>query len=108
MTDRAIRRFRIIKVEGPTDRGLLHQFHDYLYDVELEPGGVYRNEYVKVLVTLFDTAFWAVAERNPRESPYLEEGRARLAHHVIIALQSVLRETSPAFPLRLNPSIEEV
>jgi hypothetical protein len=108
MNDRAIERFRITNVEGPEDRGLLHQFHDYLYDIELDPGGVYRNEYVKVLVTLFDTAFWSIAEKNPRESPYLEEGRARLAHYVIGTLQSLLQKSSPAFPLKLNPTIEEV
>lgn len=108
MTDRAIERFRITNVEGPADWGLLHQFHDYLYDVELEPGGVYRNEYVKILVTLFDTAFWSIAEKTPREPPYLEEGRARLAHYVIVILQSLLQKSSPTFPLRLNPSVEEV
>lgn len=108
MTSRAIERFKITNVEGPADRGLVHQFHDYIYDVELEPGGVYRNEYVKILVTLFETAFWSVAEGNPRESPFLEEGRARLAHYVILTLQSLLQTSSPTFPLKLNPSVEEV
>lgn len=108
MSEAAIHHFRITGIEGPSDRGLLNQFHDYLFNVELDPGGVQRNEHVKVLVTLFDRAFFSVAYGNPRESPYLEEGQARLAQYVITTLLTLLPGSPPAFPLRLNPSLEEV
>jgi hypothetical protein len=103
-----IRRFRITGVEGPSDRGIVDQFHDYVFEVELDPGAPNQTTKAKVLVTLFDTALFALASGNPRFPPYLEEGRVRIAHYVILTLQTLLPYSSPAFPIKLNPTVEEV
>jgi hypothetical protein len=87
---------------------MLNQFHDYLFEIELDPGSPYNTEKSKVLVTLFDTAFFALGSGDPSDSPYLEVGRARIAHYVITTLKTQLPYSSIEFPLRLNPTVEEI
>jgi hypothetical protein len=108
MDNRTIKRFRITNVEGPSDRGNLNQFHDYIFEIDLDPGSPYELIKAKILVTLFDTAFFALRPGDPRQSPYLEEGRSRLAHYVISTLHSLPPFSASAFPMKLNPTVEEV
>lgn len=108
MDSTTIKRFRITNLEGPSDRGMVDQFHDYVFEIELDPGPPYQTTKAKVLVTLFDTAFFALGRGNPRVSPYLEEGRARITHYVVNNLQTLLPYSSPTFPIKLNPTIEEI
>ncbi len=108
MDSMKIKRFRIKIINGPTDKGNLNQFHDYLYEIELDPGSPYNTEKNKVLVRLFDTAFFALGGGDPSLAPYLEAGRARVAYYVIAALKKQLPYSSVEFPLRLNPTLEEI
>lgn len=108
MDNRLIKCFRITNVEGPSDRGNLDQFHDYIFELELDPGSPYKPIKAKALVTLFDTALFALGPDNPRQSPYLEEGRLRIAQYVISTLQSLPPFSASAFPMKLNPTVEEV
>lgn len=103
-----IKRFRITNIIGPSDRGILEQFHDYLFEIEFDPGHPNKIVKSKVLVTLFDTALFALGPGDPRVSPHLEEGRARIAHYVITTLKTQLLHSSHTFSTKLNPTVEEV
>jgi hypothetical protein len=105
---RKVERFRITEIKGPSDRGFLNQFHDYLFKIELDYGGAFKSEEVQVLVTLFDSAFFSLAHGDPHNPTFLDEGKHRLAHYVTGQLQGLLVDSSPGFPLRLNPTVEEV
>jgi hypothetical protein len=108
MDSRTIKRFRLKIMKGPIHRGVLNQFHDYLFEIELDPSSPYNTEKSKVLVTLFDTAYFSLAPGDPEVSPFLEEGRVRIAYYVITTLQSQLPYSALDFPLHLNPTVEEI
>jgi hypothetical protein len=102
-----IARFRIASLEGPFDTGTLNQFHDYILEVELDPGGVYHTQRGKVGVRFFDTAHWALGADDQAVIPFEQQARARVAHYVIRALQRQLPTGPSIFPLRLQPTVEE-
>ncbi len=100
-------RFRITSVEGPFDTGVLNQFHDYILEVELDPGGVYHTQRGRVGVRFFDTAHWALGADDQAVISFEQQARARVAQYVIRTLQSQLPTGSSIFPLRLQPTVEE-
>ena len=104
----AFRRFHITSVEGPFDRGTLNQFHDYVFESELDPGGVYRPQFGKVGIRFFDTAYWALWSSDLEEIPLEEQAKARVAYYVIQTLRSVLPTSASVFPLSLQPTVAEV
>jgi hypothetical protein len=104
----AIQRFQIKSVEGPFDRGTLNQFHDYVFEIELDPGGVYRHQFGRVGIRYFDTAYWALWSTDLEGVPLEEQAKARVAHYVIQTLRSVLPTSASVFPLSLQPTVAEV
>lgn len=109
MTDvRAFKRFRIKSIDGPFDRGTFNQFHDYIFEIELDPGEPYKSQVGRVGIRFFDTAYLALASDDPSVIPFAQQARARATHYVIASLQSLLQTAGQIFPLALQPTVEEV
>ena len=108
MNARSIKRFRITALEGPSDRGTLNQFHDYVACLELDPGPPYLTEQANAVVTLFDTKLWSLASGDPRQPPYVEEGRSRIAHYLIEKMTSILPLPGAHAALSFTPTTDEI
>jgi hypothetical protein len=102
MTSRTAKRFKIISVEGPTDRGALNQLHDYLIEIELDPGEPYLSEMVKAAVRLDDGQFYSLAQSEP------EHGKAFIAHYVSEKLRSILKLPDANIKQVFKPTREEM
>jgi len=105
---RPFKKFRIKSIEGPFDRGRLNQFHDYIFEVELDPGGPYKLQAGRVGIRFFEAAYFALAADDPTVIPFDQQARARATHYVIETLQSLLQTSGQVFPLALHPTVEEV
>ncbi len=101
-------RFRILGIEGPAISGLVDQFYDYVIDFELDPGGVQRTEEVKVGLRLFLTAYWGLRVEDEDDIPFDQQAKARIAQYLIETLSVLLRTSKPEFPLRLQPTVEDM
>ena len=107
-TDSDYLRFRILGIEGPAIRGQLDQFYDYVIDLELDPGGVQRTENAKVGLRLFMTAYWGLRVEDEDNVPFDQQATARIAQYLIDTLPVLFRTSKPEFPLRLQPTVEDM
>lgn len=87
---------------------MVNQFHDYLFELELDLGAPYKPEAAKVLVTLFDTALFELQRTGASQAHDPDHDKARLAHYVIQRLNSLIPSASETFPIKLNPTVEDV
>ncbi len=102
MTPQTVKRFKILNIEGPTNRGRLHQFHDYLIEIELDSGEPYITQRAKAAVSLDDIRFFSLTQGG------LEDGKARIAYYVIEKLKSILMLPGAHIEQVFEPTREEV
>jgi len=101
-------KFRILDIEGPAISGQLDQFYDYVIEIELDPGGVQRAEKANVALRLFLTAYWGLKVEDEHDIPLDQQAKARIAQYLIETLPVLLRTSNPDFPLRLQPTVEDM
>lgn len=104
----AIERFRIIDIQGPRDQGLLNQFHDYYAKVLYDPGSPRNQIEGLVVVRFFETQYWGLAYGDPKESPYDEEAKGRVAYYVIEKLRSILGVPGAPTDYSFQATAEEI
>ena len=95
-------------IEGPAIRGQLDQFYDYVIDLELDPGGVQRTDAAKVGLRLFMTAYWGLTVEDEDDIPFDQQAKARISQYLIETLPVLFRTSKPEFPLRLQPTVEDM
>jgi len=101
-------RFRILDIQGPAITGQLDQFYDYVIEIELDPGGVQRTDRAKVGLRLFLTAYWGLKVEDEHDISFDQQAKARIAQYLIDTLVVLLRTSKPEFPLRLQPTVEDM
>lgn len=89
-TDRALKQFKIIDVQGPAEKGTLNQFKDYYLKILYDPGEPYVQEEGLVVVRFFFVHHSGLASGDPSEAPFDEEAIGRVGYYVIHKLKSVL------------------
>ena len=101
------KRFRIKEIEGPFDRGVLNQFHDYILVIELDRGESYKYEQKRVAIRFTDWTFYHLAEGNPTDPEYSNDARARVVHYAKKALKPAIAASGVDFEEVFSPTQEE-
>lgn len=102
-----IKRFRIKEIEGPIDRGVLNQFHDYLIVIELDRGESYKYELKRIAIRFTDWTFYRLAKGNPADPEYSSDAKARVIHFAVNALKPALAASGADFEEVFSPTQEE-
>ena len=107
MDDLRIKRFRIRGVEGPIHRGILNQFHDFILDLDLDPGEPFKVQESKVAFRFTDRTYSRLAYGDPSHPDYIDDAKARVAHLAQQRLKAVLHAPGGLLEQIYSPSEHE-